>query len=418
MIKKILIAESGGPTPIIDWTVAGILAGLQGTGITIYGAMNGLEGVLYGDYKGNIVDLTDVDPNQFLHNGPGAGLRTTRIDPTRQEYEIIAKNMEKLGIEGVIYVGGNDSAKQLLGLTEINSCLATIHAIKTIDNDLRETHHCPGFGSAALFNAIALKHVASDFSSFSVLSTKGRVSIPVLIYQVMGRKAGWLAQATSFARVDPYGKMVEGRAPMLIFCKEIPFDKEEYLSALESVISKYNLAFVVAQEDLTDKKTGQSLSELYAKNEERDKHNNVQHGRSTSFSTALYLAQLAKSELACSAPVKDTAIMPQHIQRSFMMSLTDASEAYLVGHAAAEALLAGETKKSVILKRKPLGGFGTALTDLANLAGDNIRQVPLEYIQGINGPTQEFVDEFISTIGGPTAIPQYSEIRFKTAGLT
>lgn len=421
MIKRIIIGESGGPTPVIDWEVAGILHAAKTHGIEVYGAINGMEGILHAEVKGNIVNLTDNDPIQFIYNGPGAGLGTTRIKPKEEEYKKIAKNIAILKCDAIIYIGGNDSADQLLGLTKFSS-LKAIHAIKTVDNDLPVTHHCPGFGSAALFNAIALKNVTYDFSSYLVRGKlpdgkQGVLHAPVVIYQVMGRKAGWLAQATAFARIDPRGKMIEGEAPHLILSKEIPFDKDEFLKALSKTISTYGEAVVVVQEDLTDKKTGKSIAEVYGE-VELDQHKNIQHGRATSFSTGIFLAQLATKELKVKAvaKIKEAVLVPQHIQRSYEMSHSDAAEAYEVGWGAVEALLNGKTKKSVVLKKSPQGKMMTDLTDLSNIAKKE-RCVELKYIKGMYGPTQEFVDEFLPLIGGPIAIPHYSMMKFPVVAL-
>lgn len=412
-IKRIIIGESGGPTPVIDWTVAGALSAAQEAGIEMYGAMNGFEGILYSDAKGNIVDLTGLNPMEFIHNGPGAGLKTTRIKPKEEQYKAIVENLNKLKVDGIVYIGGNDSADQLLGLTKVNSNLAAIHAIKTIDNDLPETHHCPGYGSSALYNAVALKNVTCDFSGYGVRSKDAILSAPVVIYQVMGRKAGWLAQATAFARVNPAGEMVEDRGPHIILSKEILFDKNEFMAALDKVITKLGYAVVVVQEDLTDKATGKSISEVFG-TVQLDDHANIQHGRADSFSPAVFLAQIATKEMKINGvkKVKEAALSPQHVQRSHSVSLTDASEAYKIGHRAVKALLSGESRKSVILKRDIHGGFETGLTDLANIARKE-RSVPIEYIPGLFGPSPEFIKEYISVIGGPCAIPHYAEINFK-----
>ena len=420
MLERIIVGESGGPTPVIDWEVAGVLDAGQAAGVEVYGMINGLEGLLHASIEGNVVDLSHVDPMSFAFNGPGAGLRTTRIKPSDEEYQKIADNLSALGIDGVVYIGGNDSAAQLLGLTA-RCDVAAIHAIKTVDNDLPVTHHCPGYGSAALFNATALKNVHSDFSSYKVWANferNGKVVAgldiaPVAIYQVMGRKAGWLAQATAFARVDPKGDMVPGRPPHIILCKEIPFDRNEFLDRLDNVITELGEAVVVVQEDLTDKETGEDLAKLYAEAVMTDAHGNIQHGRATSFSTSIFLAQLINAELRVESvlgDVKDVALVPQHIQRSCMMSPVDASEAYEVGSASMRAMLEGITKRSVILERKD-GKTVTGLTGLENIAAKE-RAVPAEYIDGLNGPTQEFVDEFIHLIGGPVAVPHYSLRKF------
>jgi 6-phosphofructokinase 1 len=424
--KKVILGESGGPTPVIDWEVAGAIDQAQKAGWEVYGMVNGLEGLLNANIEGNIVNLTDVDPMSFAFNGPGAGLRTTRIKPNAVQYKKMAGHIEHLEIDAVIYFGGNDSADQLRGLGEFSEA-QTIHGIKTVDNDLPATHHCPGYGSAALYNATALKNVHSDYSSYKVRANykvggsvrQGWDVAPVAIYQVMGRKAGWLAQGTGFAKVDPKGEIVPERPPHIIVSKEILFSKEEFLDELSNVISELGEAVIVVQEDLTDKKTGKSLAEVYAGDMvERDDHGNIQHGRATSFSPAIFLAQLCKDELEVDCvygKVKDVALIPQHIQRSCMMSPIDASEAYMVGAACMDALLDGETRKSVVLRRDGMV-TRTDVTEVENIAAKE-RQVPLGYIDGLSGPTAEFIDDFIYLIGGPVAIPHYSRQIFPAVSI-
>jgi 6-phosphofructokinase len=422
MVTRIIVGESGGPTPVIDWEVAGVLDAAQKAGVAVYGMINGLEGLLNANIAGNVVDLTGMDPMAFIFNGPGAGLRTTRIKPKEAEYQKIAENLEAFGVDGVVYIGGNDSADQLLGLTRAAD-VAAVHAIKTVDNDLPVTHHSPGYGSTALYNATAIKNVTNDFGSYAAMASfrvgrrvvQGLDTAPAIIYQVMGRKAGWLAQGTAFARVDPKGDMVPDRAPHIILCKEVLFDKQAFLDAMSDVLTRLGHCVVVVQEDLTDKTEKKSIAEVYGTEVVYDAHGNIQHGRATSFSPAVFLAELATSELKVAAvpgKVKEVVLNPQHIQRSCMMSPTDASEAYRVGFAAVQAMLEGETKKSVVLERKG-GIITTALTDLENIAAKD-RSVPAKLINGILGPTQEFVDEYICTIGGPVAIPHYSTMRYKT----
>ena len=420
MAKRVILGESGGPTPVIDWEVAGALDEAQKNGLEVYGMINGLEGLLNASIEDNIVNLTHVDPMSFAFNGPGAGLRTTRIKPKDDQYKKMADNLDALGVGAVIYFGGNDSADQLLGLSNFAD-VAAIHGIKTVDNDLPETHHCPGYGSAALFNATALKNVHSDYTSYRVkanFEAGGQVGqgwdvAPVAIYQVMGRKAGWLAQGTGLAKVDPKGELIPDRPPHIILCREITFSRTEFLDKVDDVVSRLGEAVIVVQEDLTDRETGKSLAELYAVDVARDQHGNIQHGRSSSFSPAIFLAQLVTDELKVEAvygKVKEVALVPQHIQRSCMMSAVDASEAYKVGAACIEALEAGLTKKSVILNRQQ-GRTSTGTTDLQNIAAKD-RKVPPEYINNLDGPTQEFADEFIYLIGGPAAIPHYSRGTF------
>lgn len=421
MVKRIIVGESGGPTPVIDWEVSGIIEAAQQAGVEVYGMINGLEGVLNANIEGNIVDLSGIDHMALAFNGPGAGLRTTRIKPTAEQYRIIARNLDAFGIDGVVYIGGNDSAAQLQGLTA-ESDIAGIHAIKTVDNDLPVTHHCPGYGSAALYNAIAIKNVYNDFSSYQAWGNyerNGKIvqslsTAPVIIYQVMGRKAGWLAQGTAFARVDPKGDMIPDYPPHIILSKEIPFDEDEFLDALAELLRRLGSAVVVVQEDLTDKATGRALAEIHSEKLVTDAHGNIQHGRAGSFAPCLFLAELMREKLKVDSvlgTIKDAVLAPQHIQRSYVMSPTDASDAFRVGFAAVRAMLDGEDRKSIILKRED-GRTTTGLTDLANIAARE-KEVPLDMVDGIFGPTQEFIDEYLNLIGGPMAIPHYSSHYFK-----
>jgi len=418
MPKRVILGESGGPTPVIDWEVAGAVDAAQKSGWEVYGMINGLEGLLNANIPGNIVDLSKIDPMSFAFNGPGAGMRTTRIKPKKPEYKKIAQHLKLLGINAVVYFGGNDSADQLLGLTEFAK-VSAIHGIKTVDNDLPKTHHCPGYGSAALYNAVAIKNVANDFSSYRVranFEVNGKVRqgwdiAPVAIYQVMGRKAGWLAQATGFAKVDPAGNIDPDRAPHIILSKEFLFSKDNFLARANDVLTRLGEAVIVVQEDLTEVKTKKSIAEVFGEELTLDAHGHIEHGRATSFSPAIFLAQLITQELKVKAvygKVKEVALVPQHIQRSAMMSNVDASEAYRVGQACIQALNDGETRKSVILTRKA-GRTGTDLTDLTNIAAKD-RQVPKRMIADLDGPRQDFIDEYIYLIGGPAAIPHYSRV--------
>ncbi|MDP6439101.1 MAG: 6-phosphofructokinase, partial [Candidatus Brocadiia bacterium] len=108
MAKRLILGESGGPTPVIDWEVAGAAAAAQEAGWQVYGMLNGLEGLLNANVGGNIVDLSRIDPMSFAFNGPGACLRTTRIKPKPDQYKKMARNLKALGVSAVIYFGGND----------------------------------------------------------------------------------------------------------------------------------------------------------------------------------------------------------------------------------------------------------------------------------------------------------------------
>ena len=424
MSKRIILGESGGPTPVIDWELAGALAAAQRHGWTVYGMRNGLEGLLSADVPGNIVDLTNMDPMSFCFNGPGAGLGTTRLLPEDAELRAIAGQLKRLEIDGVIYIGGNDSAAMLQRLSQCSDAQC-VHGIKTIDNDLPGTHHCPGFGSAALFNATALKNLFSDVGSFRARhttetdgkTTHGWKTVPVMVYQAMGRNTGWLTQAMSFAKVDPKGEIDPARPPHVFVSWERPFEETPFLDRVQAAIDEHGTATVVVGEDVSLPGEGKpSLAKrekAKAKEELKvDKSGNPIFGGATSFSSAVYMATLIAEKLkvrTAPATIKEMAFLPQHIQRSHSMSPVDASDAYRVGWGAVEAIAAGENKRSVVLRRES-SRTTTGLVDLSTIA-HKVREVEPEYIQGLEGPTQAFVDEFIDLIGGPAAIPHYSDMR-------
>jgi 6-phosphofructokinase len=194
----------------------------------------------------------------------------------------------------------------------------------------------------------------------------------------------------------------------------VPFSEERFLRKAEETLSALGEAVIVVQEDITDAETGRSLAEVKAENVELDPHGNIQHGRAGSFQPAVYIAQLVQEKLrvpAIPGKVKEAALVPQHIQRSCMMSNVDAAEAYKVGSRCVDALDAGFTRKSVIITRDK-GKTYTDLTELENIARKE-RNVPLEYINGLDGPTQEFIDDFLYLIGGPMGIPRYSAMKFR-----
>jgi 6-phosphofructokinase len=208
------------------------------------------------------------------------------------------------------------------------------------------------------------------------------------------------------------GQMDPERAPHIILSKEVLFDKDKYLSELSDTITRYGEAVVVVQEDLTDAKAKKSIAEVYGE-PDLDPHGNIQHGRATSFAPGVFLAQLAVKELKVEAvaQVKEAVLVPQHIQRSHSTSLPDASEAYMIGYNSVEAMASGVTRTSVIIKKEANGKFSAGLTDLANIARKE-RSVDYHMINDMNGPTQEFIDEFLPCIGGPIALPQYSKMVF------
>lgn len=196
----LLVAQSGGPTVVINASLAGIIAEAQQSGRfdAILGSRNGIEGVL----SGTLSDLTRISQDRLdrLRATPSAALGASRHRPTDDEITAILDRFDALGIVAFVPIGGNDTAETALRIgaaaTVRGQQLRIIAVPKTIDNDLPETDHCPGYGSIARYTALAVRDAAFDTRAMAHI-------YPVKIVEVMGRNAGWLTASASLAFDDP-----------------------------------------------------------------------------------------------------------------------------------------------------------------------------------------------------------------------
>ena len=228
-MKNLLIAQSGGPTAAINATLVGALTKAVTTDKIdhIYGAKNGIEGVLHD----RIICLDDLSNNQedlnLLMQTPSSALgscryRLVELEENKAEYEEIIRVLKKYNIGYFIYIGGNDSMDTV---DKLSSYIAqqgldifVIGAPKTIDNDLVGIDHTPGFGSAAKYIATTVSEIERDARVYDIRS--------VTIIEVMGRNAGWLTAASALATLSG------GEGPDLIYFCEQPFYFEEFQEQL------------------------------------------------------------------------------------------------------------------------------------------------------------------------------------------
>ncbi|MCM8829504.1 MAG: diphosphate--fructose-6-phosphate 1-phosphotransferase, partial [Candidatus Omnitrophica bacterium] len=229
---NMLIAQSGGPTVVINQSLVGaIMEAKKHNEIKgIYGSLNGIKGVM----EERLVDLKK-EPLPVLKKvayTPCAALGSVRKKPSEQDCEVIFKMLQKYNVRYFFYIGGNDSAETADILNEsakkVNYEFRCFHIPKTIDNDLLENDHTPGYGSAAKFVAMAV--MGDNLDNMSLPGVK--------IDVIMGRHAGFLVAASSLARV------YDGDGPHLIYFPERPFNKEKFLKDVESVYSKYGRCLV------------------------------------------------------------------------------------------------------------------------------------------------------------------------------
>lgn len=232
-----IVAQSGGPTSVINATLAGVVKGNQLNPIykTVYGGLNGIEGILQEKF----VDLTHMseEENYILRQTPSSALGSCRYKLKRTnvaDFEKLFEVLEKYDIDTMFYIGGNDSMDTVYALSEY----AAAHNItnrrfvgcpKTVDNDLMVTDHCPGYASAAKFIATTALQTWLDVNVYTRQE--------VFILETMGRDAGWLAASACLSGVVD-----------LVVLPEIPFNKETFLAEVKKCIDEKNKCYVVVSE--------------------------------------------------------------------------------------------------------------------------------------------------------------------------
>jgi 6-phosphofructokinase len=217
---RFLIAQSGGPTAVINASLAGAIKRAKENGHEIFGSLYGIEGVL----NSKIVQLKFSDKKlEEISRMPGAFLGSCRHklpnDPGNEEYDIIFKKFEENKIDAFLYIGGNDSmdavSKIYREAVRRHFPLVVNGIPKTIDNDLVETDHCPGFASSAKF----LNTLASEF----VVDSISYSSYPICVIEAMGRDTGWLAASLKYVET-----LVDG-LKVLTYIPEKPISEKEML---------------------------------------------------------------------------------------------------------------------------------------------------------------------------------------------
>ncbi len=370
---KAIIAMGGGPTAVINQSLVGaVLEARQYAHIThFYGAFQGVEGLV----KEQLVNLTEATSHnlELVARTPGAGIRSTRVKPDEEHCARIFQVCKAHGVHYFFYIGGNDSAETCRIVNEqalsAGYELRVLHIPKTIDNDLRVTDHCPGYGSAAKFVAHAFTGANMD-----------NRSLPgVYIGVVMGRHAGFLTAASVFAR-----KYADD-GPHLIYVPESPFDPGEFIAGVDETYTKYGRCMVAVSEGIQDA-SGTPVVASLAKDVERDAHGNIQLSGTTSLGDAL--VTLVKTGLKIKRVRSDTF---GYLQRSFLgcISEVDAHEAREVGERAVQFAARQTVDGSVTIER--VGDYGVRynLSPLEDVAKE-AKSMPDDFLSGAHDVTVEF----------------------------
>jgi 6-phosphofructokinase len=351
--RKILVAQGGGPTAVINQSLAGVVleARRQKMVDLVYGARHGVKGIVNEDF----VDLTQETSHnlEMVAATPASALGSTRDKPDLKYCREIFHVLQAHGIGHFFYIGGNDSSDTVRIVAEeakkANYPLRSIHIPKTIDNDLVGNDHTPGFPSAARFVAQAFAGANLD-----------NAALPgVYVAVVMGRHAGFLTAASAL------GKKFPDDGPHLIYLPERVFEIAKFLADVKAVYERYKRCVVAISEGVHDASGVPVLAQL-AKQMEHDAHGNVQ--LSGTGALADLLCEEIKAKLGIKRVRGDTF---GYLQRSFLgcVSDVDAREAREVGEKAVQYAMWGDRDGSVAIKRSGYYSADYELVPLATVAG-------------------------------------------------
>ena len=363
-MKNVLVGQSGGPTAVINSSLAGVYETAKACGAEhVYGMQYGIAGVLEGKLVDLDAVLSDKMDIELLKRTPSSFLGSCRHklpqpDVDEAPFVQLFDLFKQYDIGAVFYIGGNDSMDTISKLSAygktIGSEIRFIGVPKTIDNDLLLTDHTPGYGSAAKYIATILKEVICDSSVYDLRS--------VTVAEIMGRHTGWLAAAP------------DCNGPDLILLPERPFDEEAFLARVAELEKERHNVIIAASEGVKNK-DGVFLCDLVSTAGQLDAfgHKAILSG------TSRYLADLIRVRLGC----KTRAIEFSTLQRcaSHLASRTDVTEAYQVGGAAVEAAVRGETAKMSAIKRLSDQPYRieTKMVDVTQVANFE-KKVPDEWI--------------------------------------
>ena len=339
MAKNVIIGQSGGPTAVINSSLAGVYKAACSLGADkVYGMKYGIEGLLKEEMLELNVLLDDRMSIELLKRTPSSYLGSCRYKLPEPEadstpYVKLFTLFDKYDICAVFYIGGNDSMDTIAKLSRygdrVGSSVRFIGVPKTIDNDLCLTDHTPGYGSAAKYIGVVMKEIIRDATVYGTNY--------VTVVEIMGRNAGWLTAAASLAKSD------DCEGVDMICLPEVPFNVEHFIEKVRAMQEK-KPSIVIAVSEGVKLEDGRYVCELAD-----DVHAVDAFGHKALTGTARYLANVVARNL----DTKTRCIELSTLQRcaGHLTSRTDITEAYQVGGAAAKAAFEGVTGQMVALKR-------------------------------------------------------------------
>ena len=382
MDGNVIVGQSGGPTSVINASLAGVFSACRAHGVpTVYGMRFGVQGLL----QDKLVSLTDAlsapGALDLLRHTPASYLGSCRfklppVGEGEDIYRALFDVLHRYDIGYFFYVGGNDSMDTVLKLSDyaakIGSDIRFMGVPKTIDNDLMVTDHTPGYGSAAKYIGVVMKEIIRDATVYGTNY--------VTVVEIMGRNAGWLTAAASLAKSD------DCEGVDMICLPEVPFNVEHFIEKVRAMQEK-KPSIVIAVSEGVKLEDGRYVCELAD-----DVHAVDAFGHKALTGTARYLANVVARNL----DTKTRCIELSTLQRcaGHLTSRTDITEAYQVGGAAAKAAFEGVTGQMVALKRISNSPYQYItelhpISEVANLE----KKVPLSWMnENHTQMTEEFLE--------------------------
>ncbi|MBU3132216.1 6-phosphofructokinase [Clostridium gasigenes] len=397
-----IIAQSGGPTSVINSSVVGLLKANKDLDLfdNVYGGLNGIEGILNGSLI-NLTTLSDEEIQIFRHT-PSSGLGSCRykmknLEDGAEEYDKLLEILKANDIKAFFYVGGNDSMDTIAKLgkyaVETGLDIKFMGIPKTIDNDLMFTDHTPGFGSAAKFIATTVLETYLDSSVY--------INNGIFILETMGRDTGWLAASACLAQIN--GKPVAD----FIYLPEIAFDTDKFLSDVNQKFKEQNQVYIVVSEGIRNAE-GTFVTEV---EKQHDTFGHAQLG-----GVGNYLKHLIINS-GITTRVKSLELGVLQRCAIHCASNVDLQEAYDAGYSALEFARDGMSGYMVGIKRDSNSPYKVSyfLVPAYKIA-NNVKYFPTEWVNTAgNHLTAEALNYFIPLVNGePSLILENYLPKFKS----
>ena len=390
-MKNLLVAQSGGPTAAINATLAGVIEQAMKEDVIdqVYGACYGIQGVLEQKFV-NLTEKVDTKEKlEKLRRTPASALGSCRfklknIEEDDSQYQQIVDIFHEKNIGYFVYIGGNDSMDTVAKLSAYCAKkgiddIKVIGGPKTIDNDLCEIDHCPGFGSAAKYISTVFCELEQEITVYEPKN--------VIIVEMMGRHAGWLTAAAALAE----GK--NGNVPYLVYLEETPFSLDRFIDDVKEKLATTNAVLVAVSEGVHDTE-GRFLCE-----QEGSRELDV-FGHTKLSGTGKILEEAVRAKIGC----KVRSIELNLLQRcaGHILSKTDIEESGNLGANAVKLAVAGESGLMSSLTRVSDAPYTVEYrgVDIQKIANKE-KKIPREWInEEGNGVKEELITYLTPLVQG------------------